>query len=76
MLKVESDSRRVSVEKNEIETVEHVSPKGNIGNAKLQGLTTQLDLTGNKYNIALTMYFIPYCLCECPAKYISKFDSG
>ncbi|OSX57439.1 hypothetical protein POSPLADRAFT_1067855 [Postia placenta MAD-698-R-SB12] len=25
------------------------------GNAKLQGLTTQLDLTGNKYNIALTI---------------------
>ncbi|KAH9923112.1 MFS general substrate transporter [Amylocystis lapponica] len=118
MLKVESDSRRVSVEKNEIETVEHVSPKGalaggndykeppmltpeeekklwrkidmrlmpilslmylcsfldrgNIGNAKLQGLTTQLDLTGNKYNIALTMYFIPYCLCECPANLVLK----
>ncbi|KIM80617.1 hypothetical protein PILCRDRAFT_789396 [Piloderma croceum F 1598] len=28
------------------------------GNAKLHGLVTQLDLTGNKYNIALTMYFI------------------
>jgi hypothetical protein len=26
---------------------------GNIGNAKLEGLTTQLNLTGNKYNIAL-----------------------
>ena len=24
-----------------------------LGNAKIQGLTTQLDLTGNKYNIAL-----------------------
>ncbi|KAJ3558218.1 hypothetical protein NM688_g1060 [Phlebia brevispora] len=31
---------------------------GNIGNAKLQGLTTQLHLTGNKYNVALAMYFI------------------
>jgi len=38
--------------------------RGNIGNAKLDGLITQLDLTGNKYNIALTMFFIPYCLCE------------
>jgi hypothetical protein len=27
--------------------------RGNIGNAKLEGLTTQLNLTGNKYNIAL-----------------------
>ncbi|OAX32847.1 MFS general substrate transporter [Rhizopogon vinicolor AM-OR11-026] len=38
--------------------------RANIGNAKLEGLITQLDLTGNKYNIALTMFFIPYCLCE------------
>ncbi|KAF8184699.1 MFS general substrate transporter [Pholiota molesta] len=42
------------------------------GNAKLQGLTTQLHLTGNKYNIALTMYFIPYCLFECPANLVLK----
>jgi len=41
--------------------------RGNIGNAKLEGLTTQLDLTGNKYNIALIMFFIPYCLCEPPS---------
>ncbi|KAH9914907.1 MFS general substrate transporter [Epithele typhae] len=46
--------------------------RGNIGNAKLQGLTTQLDLTGNRYNIALTMYFIPYCLFECPANLVLK----
>ncbi|KAF7305754.1 hypothetical protein HMN09_00729000 [Mycena chlorophos] len=46
--------------------------RGNIGNAKLDGLTTQLDLTGNKYNIALTMYFIPYCICECPANLVLK----
>ncbi|KAH7882600.1 hypothetical protein F5I97DRAFT_1906519 [Phlebopus sp. FC_14] len=39
--------------------------RGNIGNAKLDGLVTQLNLTGNKYNIALTTYFIVsdfYCL--------------
>lgn len=30
------------------------------GNAKLQGLTTQLDLTGNKYNIALVSIY--YCV--------------
>ncbi|RPD60537.1 MFS general substrate transporter [Lentinus tigrinus ALCF2SS1-7] len=46
--------------------------RGNIGNAKLQGLTTQLNLTGNKYNIALTMYYIPYCLFECPANLVLK----
>ncbi|KAF9234656.1 MFS general substrate transporter [Melanogaster broomeanus] len=32
--------------------------RGNIGNAKLDGLVTQLNLTGDKYNIALMMYFI------------------
>ncbi|EKM57338.1 uncharacterized protein PHACADRAFT_160834 [Phanerochaete carnosa HHB-10118-sp] len=46
--------------------------RGNIGNAKLQGLTSQLHLTGNKYNIALTMYFIPYCIFECPANLVLK----
>ncbi|KAK7033226.1 major facilitator superfamily domain-containing protein [Favolaschia claudopus] len=40
------------------------------GNARLQGLETQLDLTGNKFNIALTMFFIPYCIFECPAKWL------
>ncbi|KAJ7646874.1 MFS general substrate transporter [Roridomyces roridus] len=58
------------------------------GNARLQGLETQLDLTGNKFNIALTMYFIvfrpssstsssltvdqPYCIFECPANLVLK----
>ncbi|KAJ3926074.1 MAG: major facilitator superfamily domain-containing protein [Lentinula lateritia] len=43
-----------------------------IGNAKLQGLETQLKLTGNRYNIALTMYFIPYCIFECPVNLVLK----
>lgn len=46
--------------------------RGNIGNAKIQGLTSQLHLTGNQYNIALTMYFIPYCVFECPANLVLK----
>ncbi|KAI0692598.1 MFS general substrate transporter [Cerioporus squamosus] len=32
--------------------------RSNIGNAKLQGLESQLHMTGNKYNIALTLYFV------------------
>ena len=32
------------------------SSLGNIGNAKLQGLTSQLNLVGNQYNIALVCY--------------------
>ncbi|KAI0672079.1 MFS general substrate transporter [Trametes maxima] len=46
--------------------------KGNIANAKLQGLVTQLELMGNEYNIALTMYFVSYCLCTIPANLVLK----
>ncbi|KAI9457539.1 MFS general substrate transporter [Boletus coccyginus] len=46
--------------------------RGNIGNAKLDGLLTQLDLTGDRYNIALTMFFISYCTFECPANLVLK----
>ncbi|THH12738.1 hypothetical protein EW146_g7410 [Bondarzewia mesenterica] len=42
------------------------------GNARLQGLESQLHLVGNQYNIALTMYFVPYCLFECPANLVLK----
>lgn len=31
------------------------------GNAKLDGLLTQLDLTGNRYNIALVRSYLPSC---------------
>ncbi|KIK75002.1 hypothetical protein PAXRUDRAFT_174107 [Paxillus rubicundulus Ve08.2h10] len=41
-----------------------------IGNAKLDGLMTQLNLTGNKFNIALMMYFIPYILLEFPSNLV------
>ncbi|GJE96618.1 MFS general substrate transporter [Phanerochaete sordida] len=46
--------------------------RGNIGNAKLQGLTTQLHLTGSKYNNVLALYFLPYILLECPASLVMK----
>ncbi|KAL4071697.1 major facilitator superfamily domain-containing protein [Scleroderma yunnanense] len=39
---------------------------GNIGNAKLDGLTTQLNLVGNEYNIALTVFFISFAIFEFP----------
>ncbi|GJE93045.1 MFS general substrate transporter [Phanerochaete sordida] len=46
--------------------------RGNIGNAKLQGLTTQLHLVGNQYNIALALYFVPYCVVDFPASLVTK----
>ncbi|KAI0332181.1 MFS general substrate transporter [Cubamyces sp. BRFM 1775] len=46
--------------------------RGSIGNAKLQGLTTQLDLTGDRYNIALTMFYLFYCVCTIPSNLLLK----
>lgn len=44
----------------------------NIGNAKLQGLEEDLEMAGNDYNIALSIFFIPYILCEIPSNLIMK----
>ncbi|KAI6100921.1 MFS general substrate transporter [Pisolithus croceorrhizus] len=40
--------------------------RGNIGNAKLEGLMTQLHLTGSQFNVALFVFFISYSLFEFP----------
>ncbi|KAI0202889.1 MFS general substrate transporter [Astrocystis sublimbata] len=44
----------------------------NIGNARIQGLTEDLNLYGNRYNIALFVYFIPYIILETPSNMIIK----
>ncbi|KAL3469735.1 major facilitator superfamily domain-containing protein [Aspergillus californicus] len=44
----------------------------NIGNARLQGLEADLGMSGNDYNIALFIFFIPYILCEIPCNLIMK----
>lgn len=36
--------------------------RANIGNAKILGLTEDLRLSGLQYNIALSLFFIPYVL--------------
>lgn len=37
-----------------------------IGNANIEGLSDDLGLTGTQYNIALSIFFIPYVICgEC-----------
>ncbi|KIA75792.1 hypothetical protein HK57_00406 [Aspergillus ustus] len=41
--------------------------RANLGNAKIEGLEADLRMTGNDYNIANMMFFIPYILCEVPA---------
>ncbi|KAF8503070.1 MFS general substrate transporter [Gautieria morchelliformis] len=45
---------------------------GNIGNAKVAGLVTQLNLVGDQFNIALTITVVAYCVCQCPANLLLK----
>jgi len=44
----------------------------NIGNAKIQGLTEDLNMKATDYNIALFVFFIPYILFEVPSNIILK----
>ncbi|KAI4693049.1 uncharacterized protein J4E88_001420 [Alternaria novae-zelandiae] len=47
----------------------------NIGNAKIQGLTEDLNMTGPlayRYNLALSIFFVPYVLFEVPSNLILK----
>ncbi|OJJ80118.1 uncharacterized protein ASPGLDRAFT_179868 [Aspergillus glaucus CBS 516.65] len=39
----------------------------NIGNAKISGMETDLDLTSNQYSIALVVFFIGYVVFEVPS---------
>ncbi|PVI07003.1 MFS general substrate transporter, partial [Periconia macrospinosa] len=44
----------------------------NIGNARIQGMPQDLKMTGNDYNIALFVFFIPYILFEVPSNLLLK----
>lgn len=46
--------------------------RGNIGNAKIEGLDTDLNLKGNQYNLCLTIFFIFYAIMEVPSNMILK----
>lgn len=46
--------------------------RSNAGNAKIDGLTTDLHLDGNKFNIALVVFYIPYILVDVPANWLVK----
>ncbi|KAK2473357.1 hypothetical protein H9L39_15532 [Fusarium oxysporum f. sp. albedinis] len=41
--------------------------RANIGNAKIEGLMEDLNLNGTQYNIALSVFFVPYILLEMPS---------
>lgn len=43
-----------------------------VGNARLEGLTTDIHMTGDQYLTGLTTYFIGYVLFEVPCNIILK----
>ncbi|KAL2839894.1 major facilitator superfamily domain-containing protein [Aspergillus pseudodeflectus] len=48
----------------------------NIGNARLLGLQSDLDLSGNRFNIALTCLLVTYCVVELPSNILCKIIGG
>ena len=46
--------------------------RGNIGNAKIEGLAEDLNLTGNEYNMCLMVFFLCYAVMEVPSNMILK----
>lgn len=44
----------------------------NMGNANVYGLAKDLNLVGNQYNVALTIFFVPYCVFEIPSNILLK----
>ncbi|MGY6396165.1 hypothetical protein, partial [Vibrio parahaemolyticus] len=43
-----------------------------VGNAKIAGLTTDLNMKGLQYNTAVTLFFVPYTLLEVPSNIVLK----
>ncbi|TAQ91455.1 hypothetical protein B7494_g149 [Chlorociboria aeruginascens] len=46
--------------------------KGNLGNAKTDGLEADLHFKSNQYNIILSVFYIPYVLCAPPLGMVGK----
>lgn len=46
--------------------------RGNIGNAKIEGLTEDLGMTGAQYNWCLTVFFFTYAAFEVPSNLLLK----
>ncbi|KAF9883845.1 hypothetical protein FE257_002736 [Aspergillus nanangensis] len=46
--------------------------RSNVGNARLEGLTEDLGMSGNQYLTGLTLYFIGYVVFEIPCNIVLK----
>lgn len=46
--------------------------RSNIGNAKIQGMQTDLNLSGTEYSLCATVFFFTYCAFEIPSNLLLK----
>ncbi|WVQ80778.1 hypothetical protein IAT38_002883 [Cryptococcus sp. DSM 104549] len=46
--------------------------KGNLSNAKTDGIDKDLGLVGNQYYLMITIFYIPLCLCGTPLSIVAK----
>ncbi|KAL3471367.1 putative MFS nicotinic acid transporter Tna1 [Aspergillus californicus] len=46
--------------------------RGNIGNARIEGLLDDLSLSGSQYNMCLTAFFFTYAVFELPSNMVLK----
>ncbi|KAH7109889.1 major facilitator superfamily domain-containing protein [Dendryphion nanum] len=46
--------------------------RSNIGNAKIAGMNSDLNLHGLQYNAAVTLFYVPYTLLEVPSNVVLK----
>ncbi|CAM9020880.1 unnamed protein product [Wickerhamomyces anomalus] len=49
--------------------------RGNIGNAKIEGLPESLNLSSSEYNICLTVFFLTYASFEVPSNMLLKMQA-
>ncbi len=47
--------------------------RANIGNARIQGMATDLNLVGYRFNWALSVFYIVYLLVEIPSNVLLKY---
>lgn len=49
--------------------------RGNIGNAKIAGMTEDLNMTSMQYSVVLVVFFATYCTVEAPTNVLLKIMS-
>ncbi|BFZ59822.1 hypothetical protein YB2330_000843 [Saitoella coloradoensis] len=51
--------------------------RANIGNAKVAGMVTDLNLTGSKFNVLASIFYVTYIVFEIPTStYLKKFGAS